>query len=73
METESQARAILKHLQSGKPITPIDALEQFGCFRLSARIYDLREEGHTIHMDRETDERTGKNFARYSYIHGEGK
>mgnify|MGYP000044174794 CR=1 FL=1 len=73
METESQAADILKHLQSGKSITPIDALAKFGCFRLSARIYDLRADGHTIYMERETDERTGKNFARYSYIQGEEK
>jgi hypothetical protein len=26
----------------------MDALELFGCFRLAARIYDLRQEGNNI-------------------------
>jgi len=43
-----QALAILNHLQSGKSITPLESLELFGCFRLGARIWDLRHMGHRI-------------------------
>lgn len=39
---EAQCSSILKHLRSGKTITPLEALKKFGSFRLSARIYDLR-------------------------------
>ena len=39
---------ILKYLQKGKSITPMEALEKFGCFRLSARIWELKKEGHDI-------------------------
>lgn len=39
---------ILGHLKSGKPITPLEALSKFGCFRLGARIHELKEAGHVI-------------------------
>ena len=32
----------------GNCLTPIDALKKFNCFRLSARIKDLRDEGFNI-------------------------
>ncbi len=41
--TDSQAAAILSHLQAGNSITPRDALQLFGCMRLAARIAELRE------------------------------
>jgi hypothetical protein len=44
----SQCASILKWLRDGKPITPLLALDQFGCFRLAARINDLVKSGHTI-------------------------
>lgn len=44
----SQCASILKWLRDGKPITPLLALDHFGCFRLAARIGDLRQQGHTI-------------------------
>ena len=45
---KSQNKQIRKWLRSGRKLTPLDALYQFGCFRLSARIYDLRKEGMAI-------------------------
>jgi hypothetical protein len=54
---------ILNYLQKGKSITPIEALEKFKCFRLSARIWDLRQEGHII--DSETRRKNGKHFSSY--------
>ena len=50
-----QNEAILEHLKTNGSITPIDALMLFGCFRLGARIYDLREQGHEIETKRVTD------------------
>lgn len=40
----SQADQILAHLEEGKELTPMDALDLFGCMRLAARIWDLRHE-----------------------------
>lgn len=45
---ESHNKAILNHLIKGNSITPIQALNMFGCFRLSGRIFDLRDQGYNI-------------------------
>lgn len=63
MKTQSQK--ILTYLKSGKPLTPITALNRFGCFRLAARISDLRKDGHTIFTDTVT--KGNKTFASYRY------
>ena len=42
MERVTQKSKIKKHLQSGQSITPIDALERYGCFRLAAIIHTLK-------------------------------
>ena len=44
----TQNNQILNHLHAGNSITPLDALKLFGCFRLGARIYDLKQQGHSI-------------------------
>ena len=59
----TQNDAILNHLKEGNSITPLEALNKYGCFRLGARIWDLRKEGHDI---REKDVKAnGKRFASY--------
>ena len=62
----SQNEVILEHLKSGHSITPIDALHLFGCFRLGARCYDLKREGH--HIVSRMVEANGKRFAEYRLI-----
>lgn len=47
-EVPSQRAAILSALRLGRSITPLDALRDFHCFRLGARIYDLKREGYKI-------------------------
>ena len=44
----SQGQQILNHLRAGKHITPLEALKRFGCFRLGARIYELKEASYPI-------------------------
>lgn len=64
LHPDSQAAAILKHLQAGGTITPLLALEKFGCMRLGARILDLKHKGHVITSTPvKTD--TGKIIAEY--------
>jgi hypothetical protein len=58
-----QVDAIRSFLLEGNSLTPIDALERFGCFRLAARIDDLRQEGLDIETVKER--RNGKSYARY--------
>lgn len=61
----SQTARILGYLAHGHALTPIDALEKFGCFRLGARIHDLKNRGHNIKSETVESE-NGKRFARYS-------
>lgn len=63
-ETASQYDAILGHLRAGNTITGLEALDMFGCARLAARIYDLREDGHAIKSSRVTTS-TGKKVSMY--------
>jgi hypothetical protein len=51
MKTDSQTALIKGWLLNGYSITQLDALNMFGCFRLSARIANLREEGLDIVTD----------------------
>lgn len=44
----TQCDKILFHLQTIGSITPVEALDQYGCFRLAARVADLKAEGWPI-------------------------
>lgn len=46
--TVTQTNEIKTYLKMGYRITAIDALQKFGCFRLAARIKDLKDEGMEI-------------------------
>ncbi len=61
---KSHNERILKHLKSGKKLTSYSALSLFGCFRLSGRIWDLKQKGHNI--KRKMIKSNGKIFAQYS-------
>jgi hypothetical protein len=62
----TQTEQIRAHLLSGRDITPLEALDQYGCFRLAARVSDIREEGHDIETI--IEERNGKRYARYRLV-----
>lgn len=64
----SQNDQILEHLQSGRQITPLDALREYGCFRLASRIDELRRQGHQIQTSMTT--RNGKRYATYALAQG---
>ena len=64
----SQRLKIKKWLEDGKTLTPIDALERFGCFRLAARIDDLRREG--LEIETKYQHKDGKRFANYGLARG---
>lgn len=63
----SQYDAILTHLQSGKTLTALEALDRFGCMRLASRITDLKKKGHTIHSET-IEHPNGKRYARYKLL-----
>jgi hypothetical protein len=63
----TQTDAILEHLNTA-PITPLEALQKYGCFRLAARISDLRHQGYNIISKNVLKD--GKQFAEYSLSGG---
>ena len=62
----TQATDILNHLKTKGPITQLEALKEYGCFRLASRINELRESGHDITTTRITTD-SGARPARYIY------
>lgn len=64
---KSQCEQILAYLKQGRTITPLEALDKFGCFRLGARVWDLKKDGHDI-RSRIVDVGNGKRVARYLLI-----
>ena len=43
-----QKQRIIKYMEDFGSITPLEAMRDIGCYRLSARIYDLKEDGYNI-------------------------
>ena len=66
----SQAKNILAHLVQHKTITPLEALNQYGCFRLAAVILNLKKDGHEI--ETQIIKKNKKRFAQYIYHRGPG-
>ena len=63
----SQIDLVKIHLRSGKSITPLEALHQYGSFRLGSIIYRLRHAG----MDIKTElvgSPAGGEYAKYSLV-----
>jgi hypothetical protein len=63
MNQETQNQQIIAYLMSGRTLTPLEALDRFGCLRLGARIWDLKKRGFDI--KKETVESNGKHYASY--------
>jgi hypothetical protein len=61
----SQTLSVLNHLKNA-PITALEALDKYQCFRLAARINDLRMQGYTIHT--EVTVKNGKRYATYHLV-----
>ena len=54
----SQKHQIIDWLRS-KPLTQAEAAKKFGCWRLSARIKELRDDGYNIETLIEPNQRRG--------------
>lgn len=59
----SQEWRLLAMLQAGREVTPLDALNEIGCFRLAARVRGLRDAGYDIRA--RTMRAEGKHWAAY--------
>lgn len=59
----TQTKLIRKHLNRGWSINPLQALNKYGIFRLSARILELKNEGMIINSVLVNNGK--KKFAKY--------
>lgn len=59
----NQCYQISEHLKQYGSITAIEALNNYGCFRLAARVNDLRKTG--LDVKNEIVKERNKRFARY--------
>lgn len=64
MTSQSQASKILDWMLRGHRINPLQALDKYGCFRLGARIADLKKKGWPIQSEYITTP-TGKRVKAY--------
>ena len=62
---------ILNHLRKYGSITAIDALKNYKCFRLAARIYDIRRYG--INILTLKINKNNKTFAKYILLSDDKK
>ena len=62
----TQAESILQALKSGEKLTPLIALEKFGCLSLSQRCGELRRQGWNVVSEMITLP-NGKRVAQYRY------
>lgn len=61
----NQTELVLNYMREHKGITQLEAARDLLCFRLSARIYDLRSMGYEIIAEMETNKKTRSRFVRY--------
>ena len=63
----SHTKDIARYLAEHGSITALEALEEFGCFRLAARIYDIRSRGIDV-MAADLKLPSGKHVTRYMWV-----
>jgi len=61
----SQTELIKQHLEKGNKITPLQALNLFGCLRLSGRIFDLRHQPYNMPIASEIIKVNNAHVAQY--------
>jgi len=64
---KNQNKLIIEYLQTGESLTTLEALEMFGCFRLSGRIFDIKKGGYNIRT-KIIRTSSGKHIASYSLV-----
>lgn len=64
----AQRDRVLEYMRQYGSITPLDAIRDIGCYRLAARINELRGLGHDIDVERlqvDTRDKKTTTIAKY--------
>ena len=67
-KTETQKSNILAHLKEGKTITPLEALNLYGCFRLAAIIFLIKKDCGVDIETKRVKTANGKYVAQYKLV-----
>lgn len=62
---KTQKELVLEYMQTHNSITPLEALIDLGAMRLSAIIYDLKNDGHSIITKQK---KVRKSNGEYTYV-----
>jgi hypothetical protein len=65
LREDSQREQIKQWLEKGRFITPIMALQMYGCFRLSAIVYTLKYDYGMNIVTEMVYEKNGRRYAKY--------
>ena len=63
---KTQAAQVLEHLQAGREITSLVAMELYGIIQLPRRIFDLRQAGYNVISDQAMVENRRREIVRIS-------
>ena len=72
-KADSQVTKVLNHLKTGATINPLEALEKYGCYRLGAVIFLLKDGGYIISSRIETYKKPSGRKGHYAVYRLEGK
>lgn len=64
----TQCEKILQYMERNGSITQAEAVERFHCYRLGARIFDLKSKGFPIKTETVTGKRGGRNGIQFRKI-----
>lgn len=64
-QTETQKQMILEWLLVGLSLTPLQAIQYFGCTKASTRVSELLDDGFPIRKD---TVRVKNRFGKYVYV-----
>lgn len=63
----TQEQKVLKYLETGRTLTPLEALYTIGTFSLPYHIFNLRKKGFNIRTTLRQDV-NGKRYAKYQMV-----
>lgn len=62
----TQTEKILRHIAEHGSITPVEALQEYGCMRLASRMCDIKRAGYSVCRTMETSRNRYGDPVRYA-------
>lgn len=62
----TQCEKILRYIEENGSITPLDAMQEFGCMRLASRMCDIKKMGYPVRVKIESSKNRNGEPVRYA-------